>query len=681
MMIMKRKQWFVLPSDKDLTADIAEQYDIEPFLAHLLVSRGITDECEIEDFCFDSGMLSDPFELRDMDKAVMRINEALDKGEKIAVYGDYDADGVTATALLTLYFKSLGVQVKTYIPDRNSEGYGLNMKAVRSLCEDGIQLIITVDNGISAFAEAEYIKELGMDLVITDHHKAGDELPQAVAVVNPHRKDCYSSYKDFCGVGVAFKLICALNEGDDEEMLSRYADIVTVGTIGDVMNLTGENRKIVKAGLELINRGRNGGISALREISGMNDKTLSSTSVAFSIVPRINAIGRMSHAKKALELLLCEDKEDALALARDIDMSNSSRQEKEREIIAEVNRQIEENPEILNERLLIFSGENWHGGVIGIVAARLVGTYGKPCIVITDDGVEAKGSARSIDGFSLYDAISSASELLEHYGGHVLAAGFGMKSENLDAFKQAMYSYAKTVEMPFARNVIDCKLRPEVVDADILPLISSLEPFGQGNPQPVFGLYGVEITAIQPIGGGKHLRLTVRKNSSNITAVFFGETLSEFPYQVGDKVDLAVKLERNEYMSQVKVGVYIKDIRMSGTDDLRYLKSVRLFEKLMRKEPLTAKQAEYLQITRQEIAEVYRYIKKNGGHKGDFDVLCYRLGDDGASACKVLSAIEVLSELGILGKDKDGVFLADTQKKVNLESSALLAYIGSLINE
>ncbi len=678
---MKRKQWFVLPSDKELTADIAEQYDIEPFLAHLLVSRGITDEYEVEDFCFGTAMLSDPFELRDMDRAAQRINLALEKGEKIAVYGDYDADGVTATALLTLYFKSLGVNVKTYIPDRNAEGYGLNMKAIKSLCEEGVQLIITVDNGISAFKEAEYIKELGMDLVITDHHKAGQTIPEAVAVVNPHRGDCYSSYKDFCGVGVAFKLICALNEGDDEELLSRYADIVTVGTIGDVMSLTGENRKIVSAGLELINEGGNFGIQALREISSMKDKTLSSTSVAFSIVPRINAIGRMSHAHKALDLLLCEDYEDALAIAREIDLSNAARQEKEREIIAQVQKQIEENPEILNERLLIFSGENWHGGVIGIVAARLVGAYGKPCIVITDDGKEAKGSARSIDGFSLYDAISSATPLLEHYGGHVLAAGFGMKSENLTAFKEAMYEYAKSVEMPFAKNIIDCRLRPEVVDADILPLIASLEPFGQGNPQPVFGLFGVEIASVQAIGGGKHLRLSVKKNGSTLSAVFFGEAAESFPYRPGDKVDLAVKLERNEYMSQVKVGIYIKDIRMSGTDDLRYLKSVRLYEKLMRKEVLTKKQAEYLQITRQEVAEVYRFIKKNGGYTGDYDVLCYRLGDDGAAACKILLATDILEELGILIKDKDSVSLADTEKKVNLENSALLSYVRGLVSE
>lgn len=675
---MSRKQWCILPSDKELAADITEQYDIEPFLAHLLVSRGITDDMELEDFCFDSSMLLDPFELKDMDKAVVRISQALEKGEKIAVYGDYDADGVTATALLYLYFRSLGTEVLPYIPDRNTEGYGLNMKAVEYLANEGVELIITVDNGISAHKEAEYIRQLGMDLVITDHHKATSDIPAAVAVVNPHRLDCPSSYKEFCGVGVAFKLICALSDEEDEEILGRYADIISLGTIGDVMPLIGENRKIVKAGLELINQGLNPGIKALKEISGMKDKSLSSTSVAFSLVPRINAIGRMSHAKKAFEVLVSEDVDSALKKAGEIDRSNADRQEKEREILAEVQRQIDENPEILNERVLIFSGRDWHGGVIGIVAARLVSKYGKPCFVITDDGENAKGSARSIEGFSLYDAVSSASELLEHYGGHVLAAGFGMKSENTELFRRAILDYAKGVEMPFQQNIIDCRLKAAAVDADILPLIDSLEPFGAGNPQPVFGLYGMTLTGVQPIGGGKHIRVSVKKGEATLSAVYFGVTPDKFLYQVGDTIDLSVRLERNEYMSQVKVGIYIRDVRMSGTDDLRYLKSVRLYEKLKRKEILTEKQKAFLRITRQEIAEVYRYIRKCGGWYGDWDLLCYRLGDDGAGACKILTAVDILCELGIFRKEKDGISCIDTGKKVELENSALMQYVNSL---
>lgn len=675
---MSRKQWYVLPSDRDMAEDITEQYDIEPFLAHLLVSRGIIDDSELEDFCFDNGALLDPYELKDMDKAVERINEALANDEKIAIYGDYDADGVTATALLYLYFRSLGKEVITYIPDRNSEGYGLNMNAVKTLCEMGVQLIITVDNGISAHKEAEYIKELGMDLVITDHHKATAVLPEAVAVVNPHRLDCPSSYKEYCGVGVAFKLISALSEEDGETILRRYGDIITLGTIGDVMPLIGENRRIVKVGLELINQGSNHGIRALKEISGMKDKTLSSTGVAFSIVPRINAIGRMSHAQKALGVLISADTEKAKEKAGEIDFANSERQEKEREILAEVQRQIDKDPEILNERVLIFSGKNWHGGVIGIVAARLVNKYGKPCFVITDDGENAKGSARSIEGFSLYEAVSSASEYLEHWGGHVLAAGFGMKSDNVDEFKEAIYAYAKSMEMPFAKNIIDCRLRASAVDADILPLIDSLEPFGAGNPQPVFGLYGMNIVNVQSIGGGKHMRVTVRKGESSLTAVYFGVTPDRFLYKAGDVVDLAVRLERNEFMSQVKVGIYLKDIRLSGTDDLRYLKSVRLYEKMKRREILTKKQWQYLHITRQEIAEVYKFIKKSGGWYGDTDLLCYRLGDDGAGACKILTAIDILTELGIFRKEKDGISCPDTGMKVNLENSALMTYVNSM---
>ena len=675
---MSRKQWYVLPSDRDMAEDITEQYDIEPFLAHLLVSRGIIDDRELEDFCFDSSELLDPYELKDMDKAVGRISEALANDEKIAVYGDYDADGVTATALLYLYFRSLGKEVMTYIPDRNSEGYGLNMNAVKALSESGIELIITVDNGISAHKEAEYIKELGMDLVITDHHKATAVLPEAVAVINPHRLDCNSSYKEYCGVGVAFKLISALSGENGEALLERYGDIITLGTIGDVMPLIGENRKIVKKGLKLINDGTNPGIRALKEISGMRDKTLSSTGVAFSIVPRINAIGRMSHSEKALGVLISDDADTAQKRAGEIDFANSERQEKEREILAQVQRQIDSNPEILNERVLIFSGENWHGGVIGIVAARLVNKYGKPCFVITDDGVNAKGSARSIEGFSLYDAVSSASELLEHWGGHVLAAGFGMKSENTEKFRQAILDYAKSTEMPFAKNIIDCRLKAAAVDADILPLIDSLEPFGAGNPQPTFGLYGMNIVNVQSIGGGKHMRVTVRKGETSLTAVYFGVTPDRFLYKAGDVVDLAVRLERNEFMSQVKVGIYVKDIRLSGTDDLRYLKSVRLYEKMKRREILTKKQWEYLHITRQEIAEVYKFIRKNGGWYGDTDLLCYRLGDDGAGACKVLTAIDILTELGIFRKEKDGISCPDTSRKVNLENSALMTYVNSM---
>lgn len=672
---MSRKKWCVCALDKDLASDIAEEYDLDPFAALLLTSRGIIDEEEIEEFFSLTPRLSDPFEIKDMDKAVERINLALEKDELIAVYGDYDADGVTATALLYSYLQMNGFRVITYIPDRNSEGYGLNKNAIKTLFEKGVNLIVTVDNGVSAYEETEYIKELGMDIVITDHHKVPEKIPNASAVVDPHRPDCPSYFKQWAGVGVAFKLVSALSGGDSEELLSMFSDLVAIGTIGDIVSLTGENRTFVKYGLRAINEGNSIGIEALKKLSGMEGKTLNATSVAFSLVPRINAIGRTGHALKALELLLSEDIDSAQEKATVVDTANTQRQDIEKEITAQAEKQIEENPEMLNNRVLIFSGENWHGGVIGIVAARLVQKYGKPCLVITDDGEEAKGSARSIDGFSLYEAISSCSELLSHYGGHVLAAGFGMKSENLPKFKIAIEEYAKKVQMPFPKIELDCKLRPEFINSDILHVISSLEPFGAGNPQPIFGLYGMRLHNIAPIGGGKHLRLTFKRGDSTITALLFGTTQADFAYQVGDLLDLAVKLERNEYMGQVKVSVYIKDIRMSGTDDDKYLKSVRLYEKIKRKDRLTEKEAKFALPDRQFTGEVYRFIRDSGGWHYDTDVLCYRLCDDGSNACKVLVSIDALCELGILKKEKGNITLDDTKKKVNLDNSELLSYL------
>lgn len=672
---MSRKKWCVCDLDKDLASDISEEYDIDPFAALLLTSRGITDDEEIQEFFSEEPVLSNPFEIRDMDKAVERIRLALKNDELIAVYGDYDADGVTATALLYTYLQMKGYRAITYIPDRNDEGYGLNKNAIRALWEKGVNLIITVDNGISAVEEAEYIKELGMELVITDHHKVPEALPDAVAVVDPHRPDCPSYFKQWAGVGVAFKLVCALHGGDGEECLEMFSDLVTIGTIGDIVSLTGENRAIVRHGLRSINQSTNYGVAALKRVSGVEGKTVNASTVAFSLVPRINAIGRTGHAKQALALLLSQDAQEANEQAAAVDKANAQRQDIEKDIALQAEKQLEENPDMLNNRVLVFSGKNWHGGVIGIVAARLTQKYGKPCFVITDDGVEAKGSARSIDGFSLYDAISSCSDLLTHFGGHVLAAGFGMKSENLPLFKKAIEEYAKNVQMPFAKLELDCKLRPEFINSDILDVISALEPFGAGNPQPLFGLFGMHLHSVQPIGGGKHLRLTLKRGNNTTTGLLFGVTQAEFPYQAGDLLDLAVRLEKNEYMGQVKVSVYIKDTRMSGTDDEKYLKSVRLYEKIKRKDRLTSKEAKFALPDRQFTGELYRFLRDSGGWNYDTDVLCYRLNNDGSDACKVLVGIDALCELGILKKTKGRISLADTQKKVNLDSSELLSYL------
>lgn len=675
---MSRKKWCANKSNKDLANRLSDRHNIDPFTALLLISRGITEDKQIESFFAEDNLFCNPFDIKDMDKAVERILYAIDNEEKIAIYGDYDADGVTATSILYMFFEMLGADVIAYIPDRNTEGYGLNNAAIDKLCQDSVKLIVTVDNGVSAINEAEYIYKQGMELVVTDHHKVGKALPKAAAVVNPHRVDNTSQFKDWSGVGIAFKLICALSDGDYEEALDAFSDIIAIGTIGDVVPLLGENRALVKFGLEKINRGESIAVQMLRT-SYSTDKKLNATSLAFSVVPRINAIGRVSHAINAFKLLTSPGGNDAEELARQAEEANAERQRLEQEILSGAQKQLQEHPEILYDRVLIFNGRDWHAGVIGIVASRFVDRFGKPCIVISDNGDTARGSARSIDGFSLFEAISSCSTLLTHFGGHTLAAGFSLLSENIPAFKKAMSDYTKTVQMPFPCLKLDCRLKPEFISADVLPIIDALEPFGAGNPQPLFGLYSMSLVAIQPIGGGKHLRLSFNRGSANITALKFGTTAEDFPYQVGDNLDLAVCLEKNEYMGNVKVSVLIKDIRFSSTDDEAYLKSVRLYEKIKRGEYINQKQAAFILPDRAFVAKVYRYILSIGGWRFDTDILCCRLGVDLAQACKVLVSIDVLCDLGVFSKDSTDIYVSNTSAKVNLDDAEILSTIKSYL--
>ena len=676
---MARKKWLIPQLDKEKASFLSASCGVDPFAALLLVSRGITEKEQVEAFFAPDAPLCNPFSIKDMDKAVERISLAVERGERIAVYGDYDADGVTASSLLYLYFEMIGADVVCYIPDRESEGYGLNIRAIDSLRNDGVDLIVTVDNGISAIKEAEHIRQLGMGLVITDHHKVGPRLPEADAVVDPHREDDTCGFEDWAGVGVAFKLICALSDGESEDILEMFCDLIAVGTIADIVPITGENRTIVRRGVKKINSGENPGLNALREVSGNAERSLSASSVAFSLVPRINAAGRLERAEKAFELLISQSGERAKKIALEIDADNAARQELEQKITREAQAQLLSQPQRAFDRVLVFDGEGWHGGVIGIVAARFVERFSRPCIVITSDGVNAKGSGRSIEGFSLYDAINSVSDLLTHFGGHPLAAGFGIAAKDIPQFRERINEYARTVQMPFAELRLDCRLRPRFISSELLPVIESLEPFGAGNPQPLFGLFDMTVASVQALKGGKHVRLTLTKENANITALKFSTPFETFPYRPGDRVDLAVRLEKNEYMGQTRVSIYIKDIRMAGTDDEKYLRSVRLYEKLRRKEKVRPEHARLAVPDRTFIASVYRFLKANGGFFGDTDILCYRLGDDGSSACRVLMSIDVLCELGTLRKEDDAIVLGDTENKVNLSDSRLMAYLESLI--
>ena len=675
---MNRKKWVVSPCDRDAAATIAENCGVEPFAAFLLCSRGMTDEFEIESFLYDTDLI-DPYTLPDMEKAVERVNQALENGERITVFGDYDCDGVTSTALLYSYLSSRGANVDFYIPDRSGEGYGMNLGAIDQLKSRGTNVIITVDNGISAVEEIAYAKAIGIDVVVTDHHRVGEALPDAVAVVDPHREDSLCEFSDWAGVGVAFKLVSALDESEGYELLEQYGDIIALGTVADIVSLKGENRIIVRSGIAFMNAALEEGalrkgLKALLEASGSSG-VLDSSSVAYRIAPRVNAAGRMGSAERALKLLLTEDENEAKEIAKEVSDANAQRQATETEITASAIEYIENAPEIKHRRVIVVEGEDWHQGVIGIVASRLVEKYGKPCIVISKNGDVAKGSGRSIDGFSLYDALSYCGDILVQYGGHVLAAGLTVDSDKIDAFRDKINEYALNSDAAVPILKIDCKLNPSSINIDMVSSLQVLEPYGAENPQPLFGLYNMEITAVHPVGAGKHLRITVKRKTGVVTVIMFSVTLEEFPYKVGDKVDLAVKLSENEFQGKVQVSVQAKAIKLSGIDDDRAIASIHAYEDFCAQETVTDELKEKISVNRDFCGSIYKFVKANNGWNFSAEVLCYRLGlsPDKIAACQI--SLDALTELGILVL-KDGKYTIPAQTVKNpLENSRIFQKI------
>ena len=669
---MNRKKWIVNKCDKDLAANIAENCGVDPFVAYLLVARGFTDEFLVESFLYDTD-ICDPFTLPDMEKACERIKSAIDACEKITIFGDYDADGVTSTALLYSYLSKVGANVDYYIPDRAGEGYGMNVSAIETLKERGTKLIITVDNGISAIEEIEKAKELEIDVVVTDHHQAGEVLPDAVAVVDPHRKDCELDFREWAGVGVAFKLVSALASCDVYDLLEDYGDILAIGTIADIVSLKGENRILVRAGLAVLNEALiNGtlrkGLKALIDESGAT-KNMTSMNAAFRIAPRINAAGRMGSAERAIKLLLTDDNDEATLLAAEISSANAERQSTESGITEFAENYIEKHPEIKFSKVIVVDGENCHQGVIGIVASRLCEKYGKPCIVISKNGETAKGSGRSIDGFSLYEALSFCKDILVQYGGHKLAAGLTVETEKIDEFRKMINEYAESVDDILPVLKLDCKLNPASINLDMLSVINILEPFGAENPQPLFGLFNMKITGIQPVGSNKHIRLTVNKNGVSLPVMLFSVTPEEFPFAVSDTVDLAVRLTSNEYMGEVKVSIQVKDIKLSDVDDDEVLKSLVLYESFRRGDELSKEQKQKLLPDREFCGNVYKYLRANNGFSSTEEILCYRLGfkEEKISALKI--ALDMFVELGVINYENGKYLLPTESKKVELTES------------
>ncbi len=681
---MNLKKWVISPLNKERAAHLAEEYDLPFFLSMMLEIRGARGREEIEELLGKERELSDPFRMPDMEKAVGRIRTALERFEKIAVYGDYDADGVTATAMLYSYLDSCGANVLFYIPDREGEGYGMNMGAVDSLHEQQVGLIITVDNGITSIKEAAYAESLGIDLVITDHHRPLEELPKACAVVDPYRKDCDLPFRDFAGVGVALQLVMALEGGSSggKAVLENYADLAAIGTIGDVVPLNGENRTLVREGLRLLSRSDRVGVRALLEHAGMAGKKLSAVSVAFTVVPRINATGRIGSPDRAVRLLVSEDPQEAEGLAADICDDNEFRRQIEAEILEKALQLLQSEPSRLYDRVLVVSGENWHHGVIGIVAARLTERFGKPCMVISSTGEEARGSGRSIEGFDLFEALCSCQKLFTKFGGHSMAAGISLQTRDIERFREAVNHYAAAVPAVTPVLRLDCKLNPAALSVEMPQLLELLEPFGTGNPEPRFGLYGMQLRRIVPVGGGKHLRLVFTKGTAETCCMLFRTEPKDFPYRPGDTVDLAVSLDGREYRGEKRLSVIIRDIRPSGMDIDALLLGKLTYEKYKRGERLTEKEAALLLPSYGHFAALYRFLRTNGGWRESPVLLLYRLNSPEIGYGRLMVALEVFAEHGLLTvcweNERLSVNLCSAGEKVDLFRSEVLDQINLL---
>ena len=680
MHILKIKNWVFSNLNKPNAQKIAYKNNIPFFLAMMLDVRNIVDEKVIYDLLSDECQVCDPFNFVDMDKAVERIQTAIYNGEKICIYGDYDADGVTSTALLYLYLENCGTNVTYYIPDRNSEGYGLNIAAIDKLYNEKVSLIITVDNGISAFNEVDYAASLGIETVITDHHQPPEILPNAVAVVDPHRLDCTSSFKNFAGVGVVFKLICALEgpSADEEFILENYSDLILIGTVGDVVPLMGENRYLVRQGLKYIKNTNNLGIQEILSLAKLKEKPISSTNVAFNIVPRINAAGRLSSSDKLVTLLTSENQTEIQNIATQVENDNSMRKEIENEILLQAEELLKNEPERLYQKILIVEGENWHPGVIGIVAAKLLERYGKPTIVISVMDKIARGSCRSIEGFSLYDAIKSCSSYLVRFGGHPLAAGFELNCIDLNKFKSNVNKFAQNFGvMPYLNLNIDCKLNPEALSIDLINQLEPLEPFGKDNPEFIFGLCNMKICDISFLGADKnHLRLTLLRNNYKISAMKFFTSQQNFSFEIGDEVDLAVKLSKSEYKGQESLTLIVDDIKFSDVDNKILIDELRIYEAIKRNESISSDILQKHIPSREDFSVLYKYLKANTPLNIDITVLHHKLKNFKISFCKLLIMLDAMAECGLITMEKNSdMYLLDlipTNGKVNLDSSNIM---------
>lgn len=608
---MKIKKWITASPEDARAKALAAECGFTPLAALTLCARGLDTAEKARAFLsVDADCMQDPMLLRDMDRAVCEIRRAVEAQERIVVFGDYDVDGVTATCVLTDYLRSIGADCAYYIPDRVSEGYGLSRAAIEEIHAEGTRLIVTVDSGITAGEEIAFANSLGMRVVVTDHHECHDTLPAAAAVVDPKRQDCAYPFPELAGVGVAFKLVCAL-AGDSEAMLARYADLVAMGTVADVMPIVGENRVIVAAGLAQLPQTTRIGLSMLLREAGQADKKLTSGTISFVLAPRINAAGRLGEATRAVELFLTEDPVRAQSLAAWLCEQNKSRQTAEAEILDQALQKLRREYNPIEDRVIVLAGENWHHGVIGIVSSRICDRYGSPTVLIALDGDTGKGSGRSLTGFNLFEALGSCADLLEKFGGHELAAGLTISRDNIPALKARLEQYAAAHVRPAdMRPVlhIDSVIPPAYITEHNVAGLAALEPFGLQNAQPVFSMDNMYVEDITPISSDRHVRLVLQKDGVQFTAMLFGTGAGGCGFAQGNLVDVAFHAEINEYRGRRSVQLVLQDVRLSACEQLADQKLLSIYTRYMNDQALTGAEAKILLPDRADLVSVWRHI-------------------------------------------------------------------------
>ena len=582
-------------------------------LAAVLAGRGIdSPEAAAKRLECDDALNLSPFAMADMDKAVSRIRRAIADGETVAVFGDYDVDGITSTVLLLDYLKSCGVKCLRYIPRRIEDGYGLGCDAIRSLREQGATLMVTVDCGVTGSEEVAFANSIGLDVVVTDHHECKGPLPCAVAVVDPHRPDCPYPFKHLAGVGVALKLVLALGgSGNEERLFSRYCTLAAIGTVADVMRMEGENRIIVRRGLDALPRTDFVGIHALLKEAGLAGKPITTVQIGFTLAPRINAAGRMGAADLAADLLETEDPARAEELAHALCDLNRDRQAVEQDICADALRQIELLPESARSALVLASDE-WHQGVVGIVASRLSEKYSCPSFMIhTQEGM-GKGSCRSFGGFNLFAALDACSSLLEGFGGHELAAGFTIRAENIAPFREKMNGYVRAhcgKGVPVSALEIDVAVAdPADMTMDEVEQLGRLEPYGAGNVRPVFALLGARVESLQSVGQGRHLKLQLSKGACRFDAIFFSTTEESCGVRTGDRVDAAFYLQGNTFRGRTTLQLQMIDLRPSRLPSRHETENLDLLERLIGGKTLSAQEIDRLNTSLNQFQALWRAI-------------------------------------------------------------------------